>query len=110
MQSHFKFSRKQRGGIFLLLLLIFVMQAVYYFVDIPSKDIIVNQKELQIFQQEIESLRLVEIANRKPIIYPFNPNYITDYKGYTLGMTNDEIDRLLQFRKSNKWVNSSKDL
>jgi DNA uptake protein ComE-like DNA-binding protein len=85
------------------------MQAVYYFVDIPSKDIIVNQKELQIFQQEIESLRLVEIANRKPIIYPFNPNYITDYKGYTLGMTNDEIDRLLQFRKSNKWVNSAKE-
>jgi len=109
MQSHFKFTRKQRNGIFLLLLLILILQAIYFFVDLPSKDIIVNQKELQSFQQEIDSLRLVETENRKPKIYPFNPNYITDYKGYTLGMTNEEIDRLLQFRETNKWVNSAKE-
>ncbi len=37
-----------------------------------------------------------------------NPD-ITDYMGYTLGMTNEEIDRLHKFRESNRWVNSAKD-
>jgi DNA uptake protein ComE-like DNA-binding protein len=41
--------------------------------------------------------------------YPFNPNYITDFKGYTLGMSPEEIDRLLQFRAQNKFVNSAKE-
>ncbi|MCB0464710.1 MAG: helix-hairpin-helix domain-containing protein, partial [Aequorivita sp.] len=44
-----------------------------------------------------------------PKIYPFNPNFITDYKGYTLGMSNEEIDRLLQYRKEDKWINSAAD-
>ena len=109
MQSHFKFSNKQRSGIFLLLLLIILFQCVYFFVDFSSNKIEVNKTELQLFQQEIDSLRLLEIENRKPKIYPFNPNYITDYKGYTLGMTNEEIDRLLKFREQNKWVNSAKE-
>ena len=108
MKSHFKFTQKQRSGIFLLLLLIIIFQCVYFFVDFSSKDILANQKELQLFQQEIDSLRLVETEKRRPKIYPFNPNYITDYKGYTLGMTNEEIDRLLRFRAKNQWINSVK--
>lgn len=34
---------------------------------------------------------------------------MTDYKGYKLGMSVKEIDRLLAFRKENKYVNSAKD-
>ena len=113
MKSHFKFSRKQRSGIFLLLLLVVIFQYLYFFVvpiaiGISSDSVPINQIELKRFQSEIDSLRLVEIENRKPKIYPFNPNYITDYKGYTLGMTNAQIDRLLQFRKQNQWVNTTK--
>lgn len=37
---------------------------------------------------------------------PFNPNFITDFKGYQLGMSVAEIDRLLAFRKTNRYVNS----
>ena len=49
---------------------------------------------------------MFEIENRKPKMYPFNPNYITDYKGEQLGMSLLEIDRLLAFRENNKFVNS----
>ncbi|NOY47534.1 MAG: helix-hairpin-helix domain-containing protein [Chlorobi bacterium] len=108
LKSHFKFSRKQRSGIFLLLLLIVIFQYLYFFVDFSSDDVPINQVELEQFQNEVDSLRLVEIENRKPKMYPFNPNYITDYKGYILGMTNEEIDRLLQFRKQDKWINSAR--
>ena len=84
------------------------MQSLYYFVDFSSKDVSVNKDELNAFQNEIDSLRFVEIESQQTKIFPFNPNYITDYKGYTLGMTPDEIDRLLKFREQNKWVNSAK--
>lgn len=109
MISHFKFTKGQRSGIFLLLFLIVVFQCIYFFVDFTSEENYVNEDELKRFQNEIDSLRLVQIEKDKPIIYPFNPNYITDYKGYTLGMSNEEIDRLLAFRKQNKWVNSAKE-
>ena len=107
-KSHFMFSKGQQSGIFLLVLLIVGLLCVYFFIDFSSNDIQINDKELLKFQQEIDSLKLVEIENRKPKIYPFNPNFITDYKGYALGMSNQEIDRLLQFRKQDKWINSAK--
>lgn len=106
-KSHFTFSKEQRNGIFILLILIVIFQCVYFFVDLPSEAIEVNEAELSKLTKEIDSLRLVELEKRKPKIYPFNPNYITDFKGYTLGMTNEEIDRLLTFRKQNKWINSA---
>lgn len=109
MKSHFQFSRKQRNGIFLLVTLIIALQCVYLFVDFSAEDeTSISQSKLDVFQSELDSLRLVEIENNKPKIYPFNPNYITDNKGYTLGLSNEEIDRLLQFRSKNQWVNSAK--
>ncbi len=109
MKSHFQFSNKQRNGIFLLLSIIIIAQCIYSFADFSKDEIPLNQEELNAFRNELDSLRLVEIENSKPKIYPFNPNYITDYKGYTLGMSNDEIGRLHKFRESNQWVNSVKE-
>lgn len=109
MKSHFQFSNKQRNGIFLLLAIIVTIQCVFWFVDFGTNVAPENQEELNTFKNELDSLRSVELENRKPKIYPFNPNYITDYKGYTLGMSNEEIDRLHKFRETNKWVNSAKD-
>ena len=108
IESYFKFTKQQRNGIFLLLVLIITLQCVYAYVSFSSKEINVDSKALQLFQTEIDSLKLVEIEKRKPKIYSFNPNFITDYKGYTLGMTNEEIDRLHKFRAADQWVNSAK--
>ena len=108
MKSHFTFSKSQRHGIFLLILLIIIFKCVYFFIDVSTEKVSVNQALLERYNKEIDSLRLAELEARKPTIYPFNPNYITDYKGASLGMTNEEIDRLLAFRKQNKWVNSTK--
>jgi len=107
MKSHFTFTKKQRNGIFLLIAMMVILQVVFYFynktLDIKSNDDIINTE----LQQEIDSLKLVQIENSKFKIFPFNPNYITDYKGYTLGMSNEEIDRLHKFRATDKWVNSA---
>jgi competence ComEA-like helix-hairpin-helix protein len=108
MKSHFKFSKSQRNGIFLLIFIIIILQCFYFFVDVNNVDYSVSSDELEAFEKEIDSLKLIELEKRTPKIYPFNPNYITDYKGYTLGMSNEEIDRLLKFRNNGDWINSVK--
>ena len=111
IKSHFKFSNQQRNGIFLLLLLIIIIQLFIHFgseyvfkTEVVSTQ---NNKELLAFINQIDSLKQVEVENRKPKIYPFNPNFRTHYKGYTLGMSQDEINRLLEFRKQDQWINST---
>ncbi len=56
----------------------------------------------------MDSLKNVEIRSRTPKIYPFNPNFITDFKGHQLGMSTNEIDKLLVFRAQGKFINSTK--
>jgi len=109
MKSHFQFTRKQRSGIFLLLILIFVVQCFYFFLDVPQEQVNIDDDELEDFQAEIDSLKQLKLENSRPKIFPFNPNFITDYKGYTLGMSNEEIDRLHAFRSNDKWINSKID-
>jgi competence protein ComEA len=106
--SHFTYSKEQRNGIILLILLIVIFQCIYFFINFSSPEDTIDKTELAKFQREIDSLKLLEIESRKPKIYPFNPNYITDFKGASIGMTNEEIDRLLAYRKQDKWINSSK--
>ncbi len=110
IKSHFVFNRSQRNGILLLILLISSFLVINYYVDFSEENIMdTASEEIIAIQKELDSLRTIEIASRKPKIFPFNPNFITDFKGYTLGMSIEEIDRLLAFRKENKWMNSIKD-
>lgn len=108
--SHFWYNKSQRNGIFLLAIIIIFLQ-VLIFSDAFSfeKKIPENKQELLAFQQQIDSLQLIEIENRKPKIFPFNPNFITDFKGEQLGMSLDEIDKLLAFRKTGKFINSKQE-
>lgn len=109
LKSFFKFTRLQRTGIFLLLTIIIVFQLAYFFVDFSSISKESSEKEKWLsLQSQIDSLKQ-EKLNYVPKIYPFNPNFITDYKGYKLGMSVAEINRLLAFRKQNKYVNSATD-
>ena len=104
------FSREHRSGIFLLLLLILFGQLSYFFLseNLFQKKEIKEDKAWLLVQNEIDSLKQ-KVATKKDTIYPFNPNFITDYKGYKLGLTVAEIDRLHQFRNQNKYVNSPED-
>jgi len=83
--SFFYFNKSQRKGLFAFFVLLFLLQGIYFFV----------------------ALKNIEKPTYK--IYPFNPNFMTDFKGYQLGMSVEEIDRLIEFRKTNKYVNSAKE-
>ena len=109
LKSHFDYNKRQRNGIFLLLLIIVILQSVFFFVDFSSEETnAVSQNEIEAFQHEMDSLKSVELEKRILKIYPFNPNYITDFKGHQLGMSIGEIDKLIAFRAQGKYINSIK--
>lgn len=108
--SHFVYTRHQRNGILLLVIIIIALQLILLFFDFGSEPKLdLRSAEVISVQNQIDSLKEIALEKRKPKIYPFNPNFISDYKGYQLGMTIEEIDRLHSFRAKNKYVNSSKE-
>ncbi len=111
LKSHVIYdARKRRGILFFALIIILVTIIIIWYHPNKTVDISeIEQLKVENLQREIDSLKSIAIENSKPKIYPFNPNFITDYRGYTLGMTPEEIDRLLRFRESGKWINSTRD-
>ncbi|WP_445454013.1 helix-hairpin-helix domain-containing protein [Flavobacterium sp. 25HG05S-40] len=109
LDSVLRYSKSQRIGILLFFLMILSAQGIYYGYDFTKTDNVDHEQSKWLANQSlIDSLKL-EQKNYKPTIYPFNPNFITDFKGYKLGMSVDEIDRLLDYRKQNKFVNSAQE-
>ena len=85
------------------------MQVAYYYVDFSEvQTVSKEEKDWLSLQKTIDTLKL-EKKNYKYTLYPFNPNFITDFKGYKLGMKTHEIDKLLAFRKQGKFANSAKE-
>jgi DNA uptake protein ComE-like DNA-binding protein len=106
--SFFMFSSQQKKGILMLFLIIIALQLFYFFSDFSQTEKKYPEKESWLaLQSEIDSLRLPKYE--KPKLFSFNPNFISDYRGYKLGMSTEEIDRLLAFRKENKYVNSAEE-
>ena len=106
VKSHFKFNTQERSGIFFLLLLLVLVQIGYFILKESgsvSFETMVPDKETQ---HQINLLKQKAMSSDTLKLFPFNPNFITDYKGYTLGLSPDEIDRLHAFRNKGKFVNT----
>lgn len=104
------YTQSQKRGFIALLFVFFAVQLLLYLYDQQQFDIggregsvVEGQHKIQ---KEIDSLRLLQ-ASKKDTIYLFNPNYLTDYKGYILELTPEELDRLFAHRAANHYVNSS---
>lgn len=110
IKSYFVFNSSQRNGILFLLLLVSGFAVINNYIDFTTENLLdTNSKEVLAVQKELDSIRTLLTESNQPKIYPFNPNFITDFKGYKLGMSSEEIDRLLDYRKQNKWINSKED-
>lgn len=105
-----RFSKGHYFGIAILICSIGLLQLFIYWFnnqkDTTSLDLTPEEKNWLLAQNEIDSLKEAAQENSNKI-YPFNPNFISDYKGYKLGMSETQIDKLHQFRKQNKYVNSN---
>lgn len=105
-EPYFKYNKQQRSGIFFLLCLIIVLQGAYYYIKAKPFS---GTSEVVIEASVQARLNSIAHTHQKDSItlFPFNPNYITDYKGYRLGMSPGELDRLFAYRKQQKFINSA---
>ena len=109
-KSHFWYTKNQRNGILLLLIIIIFLQLILHFKNFDSQQMVdLSQPKITSYNKQLDSLKKKSSKKKKFKIYPFNPNYISDYKGYQLGMNVDEIDRLLAHREQRLYVNSAKE-
>lgn len=106
------FTLKQRKAILALAFFVLLIQVGYFMFlkyKSPNPSLLTESDKAWLLQQiQLDSLQHSDSVTTNKI-YPFNPNFITDFKGYQLGMSLEEIDRLYQFRKLNKFVNSAKE-
>ena len=107
-RSPFRFvlSKPQCGAVLILLLLLIGVQ-LYRLLVKTSALTPIDLSQAQSYQAQLDSLRLTENA-QAPIVYQYNPNYLTDYRAYTLGIPPEAFDKLLRYRQTNSYVNTPK--
>jgi DNA uptake protein ComE-like DNA-binding protein len=107
--SFLNLTKSQRRGILWTLAIFLVLHLALWFY--PKN----NPKEPSLFildslaQQKVDSLIAVKPTETKDTIYPFNPNYISDFKAYQLGISMEVVQRIRSFRDSGKYINSLQD-
>ena len=96
-KSYFKYSKSQRNGIFALIVLTFSLQAFIIYRKFGEQQEPYQLDDISLkIQAQLDSLE--RVALQPKTMYPFNPNYLTDYKAYKLGLSVMEIDRLFAYR------------
>lgn len=104
------FKKSEKSGIVVLIVAIVLLQALIWgwsFIFKPHSNGMIVDKEMLSFQKEVDSLKRLKIIESKPKIYPFNPNFLTDYRAYSLGIPTEAFDKLMVYRKHDKFVNSA---
>ncbi|WP_194850888.1 helix-hairpin-helix domain-containing protein [Nonlabens antarcticus] len=104
LKSLFLFDKRQQRGILLLMLLLVIVCGLrYYASTIPDDRLLLT--DVSEYQEKIDSLKRIAYR-KKDTIYPFNPNYINDYRAYQIGLNEEELLRLNRFRESGTFINS----
>ena len=110
MRSHLRYTKQEKRGILFLLLLISGLQSGYYF--FTTQSIQNNTTHFTIDSMAIhyiDSVKESQLIKKGPVLRAFNPNFINDYKGYQLGLSPDELDRLYTYREKAKYVNTAEE-
>ena len=105
IKSHFVFNKRQRNGIFFLAIIIGLLLLIYAFQKKTYSLSAINSPTHSGFH----TVSLKEAKKDSLNVYPFNPNYISDYKGYVLGIDTEALDKLFEFRAKGKFINSAEE-
>lgn len=98
-------SWRNQWAIFCLAFIIVAFQALYWFTD-SVQNTNPNSDSVAQYQAALD-LASAKVSETSIVIFPFNPNYLTDYRAYTLGIPSDAVDRLRVFRSQGKFINSA---
>ena len=90
-----------------MLFLLALLQGVrYILLELPGQQGNNQFQSTAAAQQWLDSLQAEAQSAKKSYTYIYNPNALSDYQGYMLGMTPAEIDRLIRFRVQGQSVKS----
>lgn len=103
----FSYNRQERSGIFYLCLCILIFQCIYFLTTLWLDEEV--SSEFRVDPDWELQLKSLAVQRDSLTIYPFNPNYLTDFKGYLLGLTPSELDRLYAFRAKGGSMHSVED-
>ncbi|MGI9531711.1 ComEA family DNA-binding protein [Lutimonas sp.] len=106
LKSHFWYKKRQRNGILFLLLFLFILQLFLYFSNNTNEEYL-ESEEFASLEAKIDSLKKSKLASASSKPYFFNPNYLTDYRAYRMGMSVAEIDKFAAFRNKGRFINSA---
>jgi len=110
IESHFWYNKRQRNGILFLVFVLILFQLTLFFVNFSvDENQQIAREEFAAIQSAIDSLKNINKDTKIKRTYPFNPNFLTDFRAYQMGMSEQEIDRLLAYRKKGKYVNSARE-
>ena len=59
------------------------------------------------WMRRLDSATKAAVEAQKPKIYPFNPNYLSGYKAYVLGIDTVQLERIRAFRAQGKYFESA---
>jgi DNA uptake protein ComE-like DNA-binding protein len=104
LKSLFLFDRRQQRGILLLMILVILLGGVRWYISRMPK-VPLELTDTSVYQEKVDSLKQIA-ATKRDTIYPFNPNYINDYRAYQIGLNEAQMLRLSRFRESGKFINS----
>ncbi len=107
-KSHFWYNKRQRNGILFLMLLLLSVQLILYFSNFADLEYI-DENEFAHMEAKIDSLKKLNSKISKPKTYSFNPNYLSDFKAYSIGLSIDQTDQLFDFRQKGGFINSAAD-
>ncbi|WP_232530393.1 ComEA family DNA-binding protein [Flavobacterium columnare] len=109
LKHYFEYTRNQRIALLFLIVLSVLLQMAYTFIDFSEDSNPTAEEKKWLAQQTVIDSLKNKNTQEEYKIYPFNPNFITDFKGYKLGMSVKEINRLFAYRKRGKYVNSAEE-
>jgi len=90
--------------------ILILLQFTLFFVDFSvDENQQIDKDEFYVIQHKIDSLKRIHKDSITQRTYQFNPNFLTDFRAYQMGMSEQEIDRLLIFREKGKFANSARE-
>ncbi|MDG1930381.1 MAG: helix-hairpin-helix domain-containing protein [Flavobacteriaceae bacterium] len=108
----YKLNKAQRRGVLWTFFLFLGIHLLIRLSDNPSTNntnALVANKEVQHLIDSLMDLKIVSDKVRDSI-YPFNPNYISDFKAYQLGISMSVVERIRAYRAAGSYLYSEEDL
>ncbi len=102
------FNRAQRAALLVFtVLLIAGEMALVHWIKRPVHYPVFSVDSLAIARLDSAITKAGE--ENKPEIYPFNPNYLSDYKAYILGIDTVQLKRIRAFRAQGKFFSNAEE-